>query len=131
VIAGEARRVGDRLFLDSDAKVTAVTAASNARITRDGKQVTLAKIRVGDWVIMTLGPDGTAQRLDAMTKMKSSTPTNGGREWARATALLGPLLVKAFLKRRRRGDDTAEPDRRKHKDRKRRYSPLLRRQPSD
>ena len=132
VIAGEARRVGDRLFLDSDAKVTSVTASANARITRDGKQVTLEKFRVGDWVIMTLGPDGTAQRLDAMTKMKSRAPAGGGgREWARATALVGPLLVKAFLMSRS-SDDKTEKDRRKnkHADTKRRHSPLLRRQPS-
>ena len=133
VIAGEVRRVGDRLFLDSDAKVTSVTASANARITRDGTEVTLDTIQVGDWVIMTLGPDGAAQRLDAMTKMKSRAPASGGgQEWARATALVGPLLVKAFLTSRGGGDDQSEKDRRKnkHPDTKRRHSPLLRRQPS-
>jgi hypothetical protein len=98
VIAGETRRVGDRRFLDSDARVTSVTASSNARITRDGKAVPVDAIRVGDWVLMTLGPDGTAQTLDVMTKMKSRAPASGGTAWVRATARIGPLLVKAFSK---------------------------------
>ncbi len=129
VIAGEARRVGDRLFLDSDEKVTLVRATSNARITRDGKKVKLDGIKVGDWVIIALGHDGTAQTVDAMTKVKSSAPAAaGGTEWARATALIAPLLVKAVIKTRGGGDDTTKKA--GHKTTKRRDYPLLRRKPS-
>ena len=130
VIAGEARRVGDKLFLDSEGKVSPVRASSNARITRDGEKVKLDEIKVGDWVVMALGHDGTAQKLDAMSEIKSNAPAGaGGTEWARATALIVPLLVKAFIKTRGGGDKT-DKDRQKNKNKKRSSHPLLRRKPS-
>ena len=134
VVAGEARRVGDRLVVESETKVTPVHTSDNARVTRNGKEAHLNDVKAGDWVMLTMNRDGTVQTLDATDDVTAKTPTpkepGGGTDWAQVAGVLAPLAVAAF-KRMRGGEEkgSAEKGRRDRRRARGRY-PMLRRKPS-
>lgn len=73
VIGGEARRLGTKLFIESEGKVTPVEAAPAARVTRNGKDAAVQDIRAGDWVMMTVARDGALLSLDATKGVKPAS----------------------------------------------------------
>ncbi|MGH2586635.1 MAG: YihY/virulence factor BrkB family protein [Dehalococcoidia bacterium] len=122
VVAGEARRLGERLFIESEGKVTPVTLASDARVTRNGEQVDVSEIRSGDWTVLTMSPEGSTYVMDATDTMQSASPDRQhDASWLKALALAGPL-VAAAVKRLRGGASNGK--------RRIARSPLLRRRPS-
>jgi hypothetical protein len=96
VVAGAARRLGERLFIESEGKVTPVTLAPDARVTRNGEQVAVSDIRAGDWTVLTMNPQGSIYVMDATDAMQSaSSERQRDLDWLRALALAGPLIVAA------------------------------------
>jgi hypothetical protein len=65
VIGGEARRLGTKLFIESEGKVTPIEAAPAGRVTRNGDEATVQDIRAGDWVTINVARDGTLLAVDA------------------------------------------------------------------
>lgn len=137
VIAGEARRLGEKLMVESETKVTPVTTSPNARITRNGKEAKLNDIKAGDWVMMTVNHDGTVQKLDATDAVAMRAPVQeaaaAGTDWARVAGFVAPVVLAAF-RRKVTGDDDGksvknEKERRSRRRLKGPY-PMLRRKPS-
>jgi membrane protein len=133
VIAGEARRIGERLVVQSETKVTPVQPSDNARVTRNGKAAHVNDIKAGDWVMLTLNRDGTVQTIDATDDVTAETPSpkepGGGTDWARVAGMVAPLVVAAF-KRKSGDEETSGAEKGRRGRRPRGRYPLLRRKPS-
>jgi membrane protein len=65
MIAGEARRLGTKLFIESEGKVTPIEALPAGRVSRNGNDATLQDIRAGDWVTVAVARSGELLTLDA------------------------------------------------------------------
>ncbi len=104
-VTGEATNAGvagTPLTARVDGQDRSFTPASNVAVTRDGKDAALGDIKVGDTVVVTTNPEGTATRIAATSKLNPL----GFLRWLLPVllllALLGLLLF--FLARRRRRD---------------------------
>jgi membrane protein len=129
VIAGEARRLGERLFVESEGKSTPIHAVSEDQITRNGKAAELADVRAGDWLSLTVAHDGSVLKLDATDRFKAKSPATPGNQavdaWLKAAGFLVSLGLGLYL--RLRGGNSDRDDRRRSK----RGKTILRREPTD
>jgi membrane protein len=128
VIAGEARRLGTKLFIESEGKVTPIDAAPAARVTRNGKESTIQDVRAGDWVTIAVARDGSLLTLDATQGVKPAADSKKkGRaadQWMQAAGFVASLAGGVFTKARS-----------KSKEQKQRHRPsqdktILRRKPT-
>lgn len=129
VIAGEARRLGTRLFIESEGKVTPIEAEPLARVTRNGKESTLDDVRAGDWVTVAVGRDGTLQTLDATQGVKAAASQKkkgqAADQWMKAAGFGATLAGGIFAKLRGGGSKNQKQTERPSQDKT-----ILRRKPT-
>lgn len=98
---GDVTQTGQVLTVRSGGQDRQVLAAQNVTVSRDGRSAALADVRPSDRVVVTLDPNGTAQRIDATS---AGTGDFDWRRWA-LLALLGiPIIGLALWFLGPRGD---------------------------
>ncbi|MGD9892131.1 MAG: YihY/virulence factor BrkB family protein [Dehalococcoidia bacterium] len=130
VIAGEARRLGTKLFIESEGKVTQIEATPAGRVTRNGNDATVQDIRAGDWLTMAVARDGTLLTVDATNavmpaaaqRKKEQLTNTSLKVFGFAAAMLAGVIGRA------RGSGAQE---KRDKQRPSRENTILHRKPSE
>jgi hypothetical protein len=99
VVAGEVRRHGERLFIQSETRVTPLESRAGLRVTRNGKETSLEALRGGDWATATLDARGTLCAVDASDQVALKAGTaQGGSGGGDAAGMLGMAAMLLFRK---------------------------------
>jgi membrane protein len=130
VIAGEARRLGTKLFIESQGKVTPIEAAPAGRVTRNGNDATVQDIRAGDWLTVNVARDGTLLTVDATDGVMPAAAERQKERMANTTMQVfgfAATLITSVVGKAR-GSRAPEKRDRRHPSRK---NTILHRKPSD
>lgn len=104
VVAGEVRRHGERLFIQSETRVTPLEAGAALKVTRNGKETSLEALRGGDWATATLDSRGMLCAVDASDQVALKAGTaQGGSGGGDAAGMLG--MAAMLLSRKSKGEN--------------------------
>lgn len=73
VLSGEVRRLGGTLTINREGAERHVQIGQGVSVFRDGERATLGDVRRGDRVLVVTGPDGFAERIEAVSGTRGST----------------------------------------------------------